>query len=249
MKKLIYILMIASMSLVGCSGKTGFQSIDGALGSSDNNSQGGGGDGGGSGTNTNADWSKVEMDGYSQGLDSKGKLVIQIDKVNQALILILPLPSFLFLPFTSANVDIPDLDGAYFTSYETASGDRQLAVSVPLKHVIKGAEFGDSQRLPNGEALPFIPAGELPGFSINFPQQPKYQVHVYVGVNVVAAFVELPDLGLPIGGTAKVKNKDKTKEVGAIGYIPAQGNFNGGLYLAAQLPSELAITIDELIRW
>jgi hypothetical protein len=249
MKKLIYILMIASVGLTGCNGKSGFQSLDGALtGSQDSNSQGGG-DTGGNGGGTTADWNKVEMDGYSQGLDSKGKLVIQIDKANQALILILPLPSFLFLPFTSANVDIPDLEGAYFTSYQTASGDRQLAVSVPLKHVIKGAEFGDSQRLPNGDALPFIPAGELPGFSINFPQQPKYQVHVYVGVNVVAAFVELPDLGLPIGGTAKVKNKDKTKEVGAIGYIPVKGNFNGGLYLTAQLPNDLAITIDELIRW
>jgi len=247
MKKLITILMIASMSLVGCSGKTGFQSIDSALkGSSDDDNGGqGGGDSGGT---TDADWSKVDVDGYSQGLDSKGKLVVQIDKPNQALILILPMPSFLFLPFTN-KVEIPDLEGAYFTSYETASGDRQLAVSVPLKHVIKGAEFGESQRLPNGDALPYIPAGELPGFSIQFPQQPKYQVHVFVGVNVVAAFVELPDLGIPISGTAKVKNKDKTKEVGAIGYIAPKGNFDGGVYLATQLPKDMAIMIDELIRW
>ncbi len=248
MKKLITILMIASMSLVGCSGKSGFQSLDNALtGSSGNNSQGNG-DNSGSGGNTDASWEKVDMDGYSQGLDSKGKMVVQIDKANQALILILPLPAFALLTFAS-RVDIPELEGAYFMSYKNSDGSTQVAISVPLKYVLKGAEFLPTQTLPNGDALPYIPAGELPGFAIQFPQQPKYQVYLYIGVNVAAAFVELPDLGIPVGGTVKVKNKAKTKEVGAIGYVPAKGNHDGGLYLAAQIPNDMAIVIDELIRW
>ncbi len=251
MKKLIRILMVASLSLAGlglaaCDGKNGFQSVDAALKGTTNDNDG---QGDGSGDGKNADWSQVDMDGYSQGLDTKGKLVVQIDKANQAIVLVLPVPSFLFMPFTDKQVDVPDLDGAYFTSYETASGDKQLAVHVPLKHLIKGGEFTDPKKLPNGDPLPYIPAGELAGFAIQFPNQPKYQVHLYIGVNVAAAFVELPDMDVPINYVAKVKNKDKTKEIGAIGYIAPKGNFDGGLYLAAQIPKDMAIVIDELIKW
>jgi hypothetical protein len=260
MKKLMNNLMIASMilaglSLTGCNGNNGFQSIDAALkGTTDDNNGQGGGD-----NSKNADWNQVDMDGYSQGLDTKGKLVIMIDKPNQSIVLVFPVPSFLFMPFTNKQVPVPDLDGAYFTSYETADGSKQLAVHVPLKHIIRDGQFTDPKRLPNGDALPYVPAGELAGFSVAFPNQPNYQVHLYIGVNVAAAFIELPDFDLgnlgDLGGIvnlnyiAKVKNKDKTKEIGAIGYILPKGNFDGGLYLAAQIPKDMAITIDELIKW
>jgi hypothetical protein len=181
-------------------------------------------------------------------MDSKDQLVIQIDKANQAILLLLPVPSFAFLPLFPQSA-IPNLPGAYFTSYQTASGASQLAISIPLKYILKGAQFGPDQKLPSGDPLPYIPAGELPGFAIQFPQHPDYQVHLYIGVNVAAAFVELPDFGLPIGGIVKVKNKSKTKEVGAIGYVLPKGNYAGGLYLAAQIPNDMAIMIDNLIRW
>lgn len=252
MKKQISILMIASLmtssfGLVGCSGKTGFQSLDSTLNGSTGNGSQGNGDTGGN-TDNQASWDKVDIDGYSQSMESKGQLVIQLDKVNQAVILILPIPAFAFLPFFP-KADIPELEGAYFTSYQTADGSNQLAISVPLKHVIKGAEFLPDEKLPNGDPLPYVPAGELPGVAIQLPQHSKYQVHLYIGVDVAAAFVELPDFGLPVGGIVKVKNKNKTKEVGAIGYILPKGNYDGGLFLAAKIPKDMSIMIDQLIRW
>ena len=88
-----------------------------------------------------------------------------------------------------------------------------------------------------------------PGFAIQFPQMQNYQIHLYVGVNVAAAFVELPDIGFPIGFITPVKNAAKTKVIGAVGYVVPKNNFDGGVYLAAKLPAELARTIGELIRW
>ncbi len=193
-------------------------------------------------------WDKVDLDGYPTSMDFAGQLVIQVDKKNQALLLILPIPSFVFLPFIS-KLEIPEIDGAFFTSYKNSKGDKQLAISLPLKTVLKGAEFLPNQRLPSGDALPYVPAGELPGFAIAFPQNPDYRVYLYIGVNIAAAFVELPDISVPISGVFPVKNSSKTKEIGAIGYLAPKVNYNGGLFLAAQIPDRMAVVIDDLIRW
>lgn len=247
MKKIFLASMITTSFLfTACGSKSGFSSNDSdsaapvQSGGTDNNNNNG---------NTDApDWSKVDMDGYPTSMDFGGQLVIQIDKPNQALILILPIPAFAFLPFVS-KVTIPELPGAFFTSYKNSKGDKQLAISVPLQTVLKGAKFLPNQNLPNGDSLPFVPAGELPGFAIQFPQNPDYRIHLYIGVNVVAAFVELPKIDLPISTVSRVKNKSKTQYIGAIGYIAPKGSYDGGLYLAAQIPDKMAVVIDDLIRW
>lgn len=188
------------------------------------------------------------MNGYPTSSDFAGQLVIQIDKKNQALLLILPIPSFVFLPFIS-KLEVPEVPGAYFTSYKNSKGDKQLAVSIPLQTVLRGSSFLPNQRLPSGEALPYVPAGELPGVAIAFPQNPNYRVYLYIGTNIAAAFIELPDISVPISGVFPVKNANRTKEIGAIGYIAPRLNFNGGLFLAAQIPDRMAVIIDDLIRW
>lgn len=249
MKKILLATIITTSWLfTGCGSKSGFSSADNASivpdgGGTDNNN----GNNNGPGTEQ-PDWNKVDLDGYPTSLDFEGQLVIKVDKDNQALILILPIPAFAFMPFTS-KLNIPEIPGAFITSYTNSKGDKQLAVSLPLQTVLKGAKFLPNQKLPNGDNLPFVPAGELPGFAIQFPQNPDYRVHLYVGVNVAAAFVELPGIDLPISALSRVKNGAKTKDVGAIGYIAPKGNFDGGLYLAAQIPDKMAAVIDDLIRW
>ena len=106
-----------------------------------------------------------------------------------------------------------------------------------------------NQKLPSGDDLPYVPAGELPGFAVQFPQMPDYRIHLYIGVNVAAVFAELPNVGLPIGFLFPVKNLAKTKVIGAIGYVMPKATFAGGMYLATQLPADLARLIDDLIRW
>jgi len=245
MKTLFPVLIFCSILLTGC-GKNGFQSIA-PTGSDSNGGQGtDGGTGGGSGGETPPTWEKVEMNGYPTGGTNAGQLVIYIDKANQSLLMVLPIP-MLFPVY--APIPIPDLEGAYLASYTDAQGGTSLAVNVPLRHLVRDGEFGANERLPNGDPLPYVPSGELPGFAIQFPHSNTHKIHLYIGVNVAAAFVELPDFGLPFGATFPVKNAAKTKTVGAIGYVTPKGAFAGGVYLAAQIPDELAAVIDDLIRW
>lgn len=244
MKTLFSILILSSLLLTAC-GK-GFQSPtntdSGSQGGQGTDDGGGGTGGGGSGVT----WEKVDHEGYPSGGTSAGQLVVHIDKENQAIILVLPVPAFLV---SFAQMEIPELEGAYLTSYANPQGGSNLAVSVPLKYLIRGGEFGAPQRLPNGDPLPYVPSGELPGFSIQFPQMKNYRFYLYIGTNVAAAFVELPDFGLPIGGTFPVKNGPKTKIIGAIGYVIPKGVHDGGVYLATQIPNQVAAMIDDLIRW
>lgn len=245
MKMLISSLTLVSLSLVGCA--KGFQSLDSTALGTTNGSQ-----------STNSDtsnpnpspaspsWDKVDMDGIASGGAYSGQLVVFIDKQKQSILLVLPIP--VLVPIFG-SVEIPEAPGAYLTTYTDAKNNISMAVNVPLKYIIRGGQFTQNQRLPNGDPLPFVPAGELPGFGIQFPQMPAYQVYLYIGVNVAAAFVELPDVGLPIGAIFPVKNKTKTKVVGAIGYVTPKNNFDGGMYLAAQIPDDMARLIDDLIRY
>lgn len=193
-----------------------------------------------------AGWERVDFKGYASGGTYNQNLVIYIDKANQSLLLVLPIP--VIIPII-APIPVPDLEGAELTSYTDAQGNTNLAVSIPLRHIVRGGVFMPNERLPNGDPLPYVPSGELPGFAIEFPQMRNYQIHLYVGVSVAAVFAELPDFGLPFGWIFPVKNSAGTKVVGAVGYVAPKGQYDGGMYLAAQLPPELAQIIDELIRW
>lgn len=191
-------------------------------------------------------WDQVDMDGYTSGGAYNGKMAVRVDKNAQALTLLLPIPMPVPLIGT---MNIPSLPGAKLASTADGNGKELLAIQIPLKYIIKGASLGQGQRLPNGDPLPYVPAGELPGFSISLPQIKNYRIYVYLGVNVVATYIELPDFGLPIGWISPVKNKAKTRVIGAIGYVPPKMNYTGGMYLATQIPAKTAQQIDNLIQW
>jgi hypothetical protein len=196
-------------------------------------------------------WEKVDLQGVSSGTVpgqvSNGSLVIYIDKVNQAVTFVLPIP--ILIPIFT-DIEIPDLPGAVITTHTSGS----LAVRIPLKYLVKGGVFMPNERLPNGDPLPYVPSGELPGFAIQFPQMPSYRIHLYIGTSVAAVFAELPKFPVPNFFNARhvvvpVKNRANTKVIGAVGYVFKKDEYPGGAYVAGQLPAELAAVIDELIRW
>lgn len=242
--------LISSFYLSGCNSKSGFNLSETISSTNNGNtSQGGSGNTGTGGTNgSEVTWDKVQMDGIATSMDFDNKLVIKIEKQTQSLLMIFPLPSFVALSIFD-QIPIPQLEGAYLTNYQNSQGDKQLALSIPLKYIVKGAQFLPNQKLPNGDPLPYVPSGELPGFAFSLPQNQNYHINIYIGVNVAAAFVEFPQIALPITGIFPVKNSSKTKTIGAIGYIAPQSNYAGGMYLATQIPDAIAVMIDELIRW
>lgn len=239
---LLALLMTGAMGLTGCA-KSFNGSTDSASSSQENDNAGSGG------VPDSASWEKVEFDGYPSGGGYSKSLVIYIDKVEQSLMFVLPIP--MIIPIINP-IAIPELEGAHLTTFTNSNGETNMAVSIPLGYIVKGGVFRPDERLPNGDKLPYFPAGELPGFAIDFPQMPQYKIHLYIGVNNAAVFVELPDLPSPIGGITAVfpvKDSKGLKQTGAIGYIGKKGSFKGGMYMATQLPASLARVIDDLIRW
>lgn len=203
-------------------------------------------------------WDSVELQAKSTGGPYSNLTVVYIDKVNQAILLTLPLPVYVPI-FTS--LEIPEIPGAKFVNYTFPNGTKSIAISIPLKYLMKRGQFIGGSTLPNGDPLPYIPEGELPGFALSFPPNPNFRIFLYVGVNAAAAFVEVPGLDLPsfplswlpFGGgwntSVKVVNKAAQQEVGYLSYVGKKGIYPGGIYLAARLPVEVANVIDNLIRW
>lgn len=192
-------------------------------------------------------WDMVSLEGrLNQGSYNK-MLVVYIDQKNQSLMMTLPVP--VLVPFYQTQ-SFPGLPEASLKTVTNPDGSYSLAVNVPLKVLIKNGEFVNPQRLPNGDPLPFVPDGELPGFALSIPGfTGNLKVRLYVGTGAAAVFTELPDLKIPGQFTLPVENKSKTKVIGAFGYIPKKGIFANGMYIATTLPEDLAKTIDDLIRW
>jgi hypothetical protein len=127
-------------------------------------------------------------------------------------------------------------------------GTEAWIVSVPLNLILHGATTNSTfNTLPNGDPLPFFPSQEVDGLSVTLPSRPGYSVTLYIGVKAVAVFVGIPALNLPIGFGVNVINSTQTRDIGYFALIPKQGTFAAGVYLAAQIPTDLAQIINSLM--
>lgn len=175
------------------------------------------------------------------------KRVLDFDKQNGNFIIKLPLPFGFFVGVL--EVSIPSLPGATMQSVSDETGN-YLALSIPARYILHGVQFLPSNRLPNGQALPSIPSGELPTLAISLPGKNDMRVHLYLGVNVFAAYLELdkfnnPRLSIIPRLTFPVKSRDGLKIMGYLSLIsPTQAN-PGGIFVATPIPAELAKIIDD----
>lgn len=240
--------------LAGCS--KGVDSMDPSTVSAGPGDNSGQGDGDGlTPPDQTKTWDDVrrKTDGAVDGWKYDGQFVIQVDAPNQALILVLPLPPIFLLPVIA--MPLPQLPGASIFPLTQPDGTSSMAVRIPLKYLVKGAQLNNYNSLPNGDPLPFMPAGENRGFAIAFPQNPKYRLHLYMTANAAAVFVETPDFNLPEQWIIlpnlgfPVKNQDKTQIVGYMAIVANRGTHSSGVYVASRIPRDVAILIDELIRY
>lgn len=248
---------LALVAGAGCS--QGLTTNDFSQDIAGNNNQqdtgGGGGNGGGGNSNPVRSWDDIRQktDGAVDGWKYDGQVVVQIDAENQALVLVMPLPPIFLMPV--ASMPIPELPGAAIFPLTQPDGTSSMAVRIPLKYIVKGSSLSNYNTLPNGDPLPFMPVGENRGFAISFPQNMKYRLHLYISANAAAVFVETPDFKLPEQWVIlpslgfPVKNQDKTQVVGYFAVVANRGIHNSGVYVASRIPREVAILIDELIRY
>lgn len=246
-------LMVSLGLLAGCS--KGLQTVDQPSAADGINGGQGGDSNHGGGSSAGRSWNDLQssVNGSVSGSAYDGQMVIQIDPENQALILVLPLPSIFLLNVPSMM--IPQLPGAALFPMTQPDGSSSMAVRIPLKYLIRGAQLSNYNTLPNGDPLPFMPVGENRGFAISFPQNPKYRLHLYISANAAAVFVETPDFKLPEQWIIlpslgfRIKNRDKTADVGYFAIVANRGQHSSGVYVSSRLPTEAAILIDELLRY
>jgi len=241
-------LICTLLGLSACGSKGGFDLNNSIFKNSGNDSSSLGNSDGGADAGVNPQdpdaYQKLQYKGYVSGGNDDGALVVDIDKVNNALLVILPLQINQFIE--SAEGTIPDLPGVKFTTFKDDKGESFFAISVPLRFVRKGASFLNPARLPNGDPLPQIASGELPSVAMAIPGKNNVKFNFYIGVNVVGIFVSSPydptfALHFPI-----------RRGVDTIGYfhtVPAKDAYNGGFFINTQMPDSIAAVIDDHFRF
>lgn len=192
---------------------------------------------------------KLDFKGRVESKDANNDaLAFDLDKSRGEFIIMIPMPSAMpFLPFGSFN-NHPDIT---FSSIVDGNGRTKFAVRIPVKYIIKGANFLPAAKLPNGDNLPAMPAGygELPSLALSFPQSENTQITIYIGINAVGMFVTLPEkIAIPFGFQLPIKNSDKTRTLGFMTYVPQKGTYAPGLFLSTLIPPQMARVLEDNLR-
>ncbi len=236
-------LMMSSSLLTACSGyksSVGSTLADAGNGSTDT-------DGSNPGSPLGGAWGKLEVAGSVGGnSEFKGSQVLKLDKVNKELVITLPLPADGYLNDTQLSLDLPKFPGTKVQLDPMEDGKAALTLHVPLASLVKGVDFGDPTKLPNGRPLPGVPDGELPSEAVRLTNLTDISATIYLGKNVVGVFVNSPldplaDLSFPI------KNQDQTKTWGYLHTLKASTfrGSDGGFFIAVALPDDIARIIED----
>jgi hypothetical protein len=219
--------------------------------SSGNNTGQGGGTPNATPTTPAPSWTDIStaLNGADSGGNYDGTMMIKVDATNQAIDLILPIPSIGGATITPIGaVPVSGLQNVTFGPTTLADGSEAWQISVPLKLLLSGASFPSQfNALPNGNPLPYFPAEEVRGLAVSIPGRSGFVVNLYLGIKAVAVFVGIPGLNMPLGFGASVVNSTKTRNIGYFALIPSVGTSPAGVYLAAQVPNDVALELNSLL--
>jgi hypothetical protein len=231
-----------SASVVACS--PGFETSKSSCGSSESCQSGSLGTGGGTG-DSHSSWESLSMEGSINGGRFDRSKAVELDKSARQLVLRLPFIAGIQIG-AQIPTQIPELPGATIGIEPAADGASSLVLRIPLEKVLKGAAFLPKGRLPNGDALPAIPEGELPTLGLGFNNQRDLRGAIYLSPTVVGLFINTkfdPYIRL----TLPIRDQARTRTYGYFTSIPAKPNFDGGFFLSVALPDDLARAIDDLL--
>lgn len=239
-------LLVASlaMTLTACS--PGFESAKSVCtGSASSCANGSLGGGGGNGGGTQPGWESINVDGSINGGRFDRTKVVDIDKATKMLVLRMPFIAGIQIG-VQVPTPIPELPGATIGIEANADGSSALVLRIPLDKVLRGVDFLPKGRLPNGDALPAIPEGELPSLGLSFNNQRDIKGALYLSPTVVGLFINTkfdPFIRL----TLPIRDQARTRTFGYFTSIPAKPGFDGGFFLSFALPDDLARAIDDLL--
>jgi hypothetical protein len=212
----------------------------------------------GSNGNNNSDlqkeMDKLDMSGYASGNYADGQETINLDKVSAALVLRIPL-GFLVNVTLTAN-SFPEMPGVVVTTEFDPQKGQILVLRLPVKYLLRNTPTAAPSRLPNGDALPSVPSGELPMVALVLNAKKSEKIYLYLSKEYFAVFFETPvDFGsllnplLPVNPISlisiPIKDKNKVQIVGYLHLIAKKNSFNGGFMMAFRLPSKVAALLDD----
>ena len=251
-QRLLVLGLSSAMAFMMACG-SGFSSSALSSGSSsgNNGSQGAGGNPNPAPATPAPSWTDVStaLNGAGSGGNYDGTMMIKVDAANQAIDLILPIPAIGGATITPiGEVQVNGLQNVTFGPTTLKDGSEAWQISVPLKLLINGASFPSQfNALPNGNPLPYFPAEEVRGLAVSIPGRSGFVVNLYFGIKAVAVFVGIPGLNMPLGFGASVVNSTKTRNIGYFALIPSVAHSPAGVYLAAQVPNDIALELNSLL--
>lgn len=242
-------LVLAAL-LSGCSKNSGYEAASNgtpAPSTGDNNN---GQNNGGGNNNPGNTLDSVDMKGYVAGGDNEGLKSIDFDKVRGELILTVPVGLDFTVPLLTGSIQkYPDI---LFQTTKGNDGKTYFVIRVPVKYVLRGVNNTSPSRLPNGDPLPGVPAGEAPSVGFSLSAGDNRKVYIYMGVEVVAVYFETTFLSCqpswpicPSTIALPIYNQNRTKQLGTFAAVVGKNGGNGGFYVATQIPPEMAKILDE----
>jgi hypothetical protein len=244
--KLLATTVLASALSAACA--PGFETVtaltcmNGQSCSATNGSLSGGGTNGGS---TSGDWSAISMEGSINGGRFDRTKVVDIDKTAKTLVVRLPFIAGVQIGI-EAPLPIKEIPGATIGIEPNTDGSSALVLRLPLAKVLRGVDFLQPGRLPNGDPLPAIAAGELPSLGLSLSRWADLKGALYLSPTDVGLFVNTkfdPTIRL----TMPIRDQARTKTYGYFTSIPAKPGFDGGFFISIALPDDLARAIDDLL--
>lgn len=234
-------MLIVAVSTACAPGFEAGKALDPNAALNDGSSTGGGATDGGN----SASWNAISMDGSINGGRFDKSKAVEIDKAAKMLVVRIPFIAGIQIG-AQAPKAIAEIPGATVRIESNSDGSSAIVVRMPLAKVLHGVDTLPSGRLPNGDALPAIPEGELPSVGLSFNSSGTLKGALYLSPTVVGIFVATkfdPYIAL----TLPIRDDARTRTFGYFSSIPAKPGYDGGFFLSVALPDDLARAIDDLL--
>ncbi len=185
----------------------------------------------------------------------KGQKVIDYNPETDELLVYMPIP--LIAGLENVKIDVPELPGTKIeikSIEETTTTSNQvyikrylLTLSIPMEYVLNGVDSLPPDQLPDGQTLPGWPDGEAPSAHLFLFEKEDISLHLYLNKNAIGLFLEIPSIidknPLNLSISYPIYNEQQTKIVGHYNFIIPSKEQKGGLFLATQIPENVATAL------
>ncbi|MEK6773565.1 MAG: hypothetical protein AABY64_06475 [Bdellovibrionota bacterium] len=188
----------------------------------------------------------LDMRTYVDSGTFEGLLVADLDKTGKGqLILRIPLGiTPIFSIGAGSHQKYKDISFSLEGSIANGFG---LVVKIPLKYILRlsDVEAAAPGRLPNGDALPAVPSGELPMLNIVINPDKKEKIYLYLSKEFVGILFESkfdPGIG---GFEYPLTDKNGLRTLGYFHLIPPKNKAPTAFMLLLQLPAKASALLDD----